>query len=671
MGTRKRIGLREVRALGPNQEIWDAAVPGFGARRRAGAAVSYVLMYRTPQGRLRRYTIGHHGAPWTPESARKRAQQLLGDVAAGNDPGAEKQGARRAITVGELLDRYWKDAQSGLVLARGGYPKKPSTLASDRGRIEGHIRPLLGHLPAAAVTRHDVEKMMEAIAAGKTATRAETAKRRGLSIVRGGRGVATRTVGLAGAIFAYAVRAGVRTDNPAHGIRKFAESRRERRVADEEYGALGEALRQADGTALWPPAIAAARFLALTGWRRGEALNLRWREIDLERRTAVLAETKTGRSLRPLPEAACGILRRAARLEGSELAFPARFGSGAMAGFHSIWARIFRASLPPDITPHTLRHSFASVAADLGYGDATIASIIGHKRAGITARYTHSADAVLLAAADVIAARLLDLMGDAVSGRPEGGSGSADDAPAADSAEEGVGAASGPKDHAGRALAPQRGARALEPERRAPPAASVEQLGARCTRRSVTRPVDHDDEPLLIAMADFISQEQPRGGKPRYGLIEQAAGHVLGLVYGRPRAAVADSEGARGAAEKTTRARLLKKWGRHEATLLGIARLRSLSLDARAGDAPLCDPARAAREGRHLARTAQRTARVAALQLGAIADIMPALFRHRDALSPSLRRLIEELARGNPPRFACDLRGAPVLLGRKRQKPRL
>jgi hypothetical protein len=43
MNERKRIGLREVRALGPGQIIWDAAVTGFAARRQKGAAVTYLL----------------------------------------------------------------------------------------------------------------------------------------------------------------------------------------------------------------------------------------------------------------------------------------------------------------------------------------------------------------------------------------------------------------------------------------------------------------------------------------------------------------------------------------------------------------------------------------------------------------------------------------------------
>jgi Arm DNA-binding domain len=79
----KRIGLRDVRALGPGEIVWDSAVPGFGARRQKGMAVAYVLKYRTSDRRQRWHTIGRHGAPWTPDKAREEAQRLLGDVTKG------------------------------------------------------------------------------------------------------------------------------------------------------------------------------------------------------------------------------------------------------------------------------------------------------------------------------------------------------------------------------------------------------------------------------------------------------------------------------------------------------------------------------------------------------------------------------------------------------------
>lgn len=405
----KRIGLREVRALALGQSVWDAAVPGFGARRQKSEAVAYVLFYRTAEGRQRWHTIGRHGAPWTPEKAREEARRLLGHVAGGGDPATEKSAKRSAKTVAEMCDLYIADAEAGRLLTRRKVSKKPSTLATDKGRIERHIKPLLGALPVPAVSREDVDSFMHAVAEGKTAGSTKTAKKRGLARVRGGKGTATRTVGLLGSIFSYAVRHRMRADNPVRGVVRFADGRRERRLSGDEYRALGDALRKSEAESVWPAAVAVARFLALTGWRSGEALGLRWDEVDLARRTATLAETKTGRSIRPLSATACDVLRNLTRSEG--LIFPATRGDGRMAGFPKLWAKIAgKVELPSDVTPHVLRHSFASLAGDLGYSELTIAALVGHRGHSITSRYVHAADAVLLAAADAVADRTSALM---------------------------------------------------------------------------------------------------------------------------------------------------------------------------------------------------------------------------------------------------------------------
>lgn len=423
-----RIGLREVRALGPGETIWDAAVPGFAARRQKSNAVAYVLKYRTAEGRQRWFTIGRHGAPWTPETARKEATRLLGDVAHKADPAAEKSATRKAATVTELCDLYLADAEAGRLLTRRKVAKKPSTLATDKGRIERHIKPLLGRLAVAAATREDIEGFMHDVAEGKSSGSIKTAKKRGLARVRGGKGTASRTMGLLGAIFAYAIRHRMRADNPVRGVTRFADGRRERRLSDDEYKALGAALKKAAeklppetlaeeakkraSKQIWPAAIAAVRFLALTGWRSGEALGLLWGEVDLARRTATLPDTKTGRSVRPLSHAACDVLRTLTRSSDDALVFPATRGEGRMAGFPKLWARIAKLEkLPADLTPHVLRHSFASLAGDLGYSEPTIAALVGHKGHSITSRYVHAADAVLLAAADAVADRTAELMG--------------------------------------------------------------------------------------------------------------------------------------------------------------------------------------------------------------------------------------------------------------------
>jgi len=65
--------------------------------------------------------------------------------------------------------------------------------------------------------------------------------------------------------------------------------------------------------------------------------------------------------------------------------------------------------MPSDVTPHTLRHSFASLAGDMGLSDSTIAGLLGHSRQSITSRYIHL-DKALVAAADAVANETLRLM---------------------------------------------------------------------------------------------------------------------------------------------------------------------------------------------------------------------------------------------------------------------
>jgi integrase len=187
-------------------------------------------------------------------------------------------------------------------------------------------------------------------------------------------------------------------------------------LSEDEYGAAGRAIRLASAEGIWPAAVAASRFLAITGWRSGEVVGLRRTEVDLARRTAILGDTKTGQSVRPLSHAACDILRD--QDGDGDLLFPASKGEGVMTGFPKFWHKIAQfGAVPDDITPHVFRHSFASLANDLGHSEPTIAALIGHKGRSITSRYVHSADAVLLAAADAVANRTLELMGMAPKAR--------------------------------------------------------------------------------------------------------------------------------------------------------------------------------------------------------------------------------------------------------------
>jgi hypothetical protein len=62
-----------------------------------------------------------------------------------------------------------------------------------------------------------------------------------------------------------------------------------------------------------------------------------------------------------------------------------------------------------DVTPHTLRHTFASIAGELGFSELTIAALLGHAARGVTQRYIHI-DEALMMTSDKIAEEIADLL---------------------------------------------------------------------------------------------------------------------------------------------------------------------------------------------------------------------------------------------------------------------
>ncbi len=223
--------------------LWDDELPGFGLRVFASGKRSYLIQYRAA-GRTRRYTIGLHGV-WTPETARQEAKIQLGRIARGDNPAEERQFDHKAITVKELRTLYVGDLNAGLILGKGGRPKKPTTIGADTGRIDRHIVPLIGARRVKDLTKADINKVLKDIMAGKTRVSVKTKKLRGMAIVRGGAGTATRTVGLLGGILTYAVDAGIIERNPAHGLKKPKDNVRSRRLGEAEYRTLGRMPRKA------------------------------------------------------------------------------------------------------------------------------------------------------------------------------------------------------------------------------------------------------------------------------------------------------------------------------------------------------------------------------------------------------------------------------------------
>ncbi|MET2829800.1 tyrosine-type recombinase/integrase [Mesorhizobium shangrilense] len=407
-----KITKRVVDAAAPGEKdyvIWDDDLPGFGLRVFTSGKRSYVIQYRAAR-RSRRYTIGLHGV-WTPETARQEAKVQFGRIAGGDNPAEERQLDHKAITVKELCALYITDLGAGLILGKGGRPKKPTTVGTDTGRIHRHIIPLIGTRRVRDLTKADINKVLKDIMAGKTRGSVKTSKLRGRAIVRGGAGTATRTVGLLGGILTYAVEAGIIEHNPAHGLRKPKDHVRDRRLTEDEYRTLGKMLRETAEDEKYAMTVDIIRQIALTGCRRTEMIKLMWTEADTASSCLRLADSKEGASVRPIGLPVVEYLEKRRKHRAGTYVFPGpRMDDGAFGSFANHWEQIFAGSSLADVTPHVLRHSFASIGNDLGFTEVTIAALIGHSKGSVTSKYIHTIDTALIMAADTIAGYIQGLL---------------------------------------------------------------------------------------------------------------------------------------------------------------------------------------------------------------------------------------------------------------------
>lgn len=386
--TKRTVDAATTDATTGRRIIWDTEIKGFGLLVLPSGVKSYIFDYRTPEGRKRRITIGKHGT-FTPDEARRKADDHRRAVNEGRDPLGEKVEQRNAPTVGDLLDAYLKSERFA--------NKAPSTQAIDRGRIERHLRPLLGRKHVHALKPGDVERALADIRDGKTATTVKT-RARGKARVTGGAGTARMAIDLLRSVFRWAQQQRLATSNPCEHVRTGGSGTRDAILESvEDFRRLFAALDKLEAERqIRSPAADAIRVIALTGARRGEIAGLRWQHVDLKRGLITLpphshkSGRKTGKPrIIGLPAAAQAIVARQPEGQPDDFVFSPAKGNGAMA-LSRVWYKVrAEAELPQEIGLHALRHSLGSHMAMQGAEAAEIMTALGHRQLSTTQRYIH------------------------------------------------------------------------------------------------------------------------------------------------------------------------------------------------------------------------------------------------------------------------------------------
>jgi integrase len=271
---------RTVAALKPPKQgqvdYWDKSLTGFVLRVSAGGKMAWGIIYRNEEGKRKRHSLGAYPAMKVVD-ARQKARDELGRISKGADPATEKKAERKAGTFSELADLYLEKYAKGEGYSKwerdgsDGAAPEPNKRSwpSDKAMIEHDLKPAWGSRKAKAITRADVNRILNEI------------------VERGSPIQANRVLGLTRKIYSWAIstdRVAMQV-NPCHEIKKPAKERKRDRVLDaSEIKAFWP--MSGDDVKITDPLRIALRLTLATAQRPGEVIGLPWAELDENWQTA-------------------------------------------------------------------------------------------------------------------------------------------------------------------------------------------------------------------------------------------------------------------------------------------------------------------------------------------------------------------------------------------------
>ena len=357
---------KNIRLAVPGDVLRDPKIPGLHMRVFPRCR-TYYYRYRTHGGSERRPKLGAHPLISLTQ-ARELANKLLVKVAAGRDPGAERETSRSAPTMAALCEQYMRE-----------YAPKKKSGKRDEEMINAVIIKKLGSHKVSAIQEDDIGELHKAMA--KTPIQAN------------------RVLALLSKMFSLAEKWKYRVQHssPTRFIDRYPEKARRRIMSTAEAVAIAAGLRKYEP--FQPEAAAFIYMLILSGARSGEVAAARWEWLD----GAVLnlQDSKTGAKSVYLPTQVMALLE------------PYRKETGLILGIKSpraLWQKVRTEAGCPDLRLHDLRRTFASAALTAGYSLAQVGELLGHASPQTTAGYAYLMPQPAAKAVDVIAGKLTEMM---------------------------------------------------------------------------------------------------------------------------------------------------------------------------------------------------------------------------------------------------------------------
>ena len=342
---------RESKSSGKDTILFDRALPGFGLRIHPSGRKVWIVQARI-EGRSRRIVIARHGE-----------MELADDI----------RRERETPTLRVFADEYLRRCEPHW---------KPSGRRTMRTDLKARILPAFGKMPLDRIGPEDVAACFDAASRDKP-------------------GAANRAFEILRAMMNRVEEWGLRErgTNPCLGIAKNPRNNVARFLDADELARLGRALDAHE--ARWPEAVAAIRLLALTGCRRSEVIDLRWRDVGAD--TINLADSKTGPRAIPLGEAARALIEALPRARDPEaFLFPRHAEGRGIWILTNCWRTACTDAKLGRLRLHDLRHTAASQVVMAGENLPLVGKLLGHRRHRTTAGYAHLDDAHLVEAAEKV-----------------------------------------------------------------------------------------------------------------------------------------------------------------------------------------------------------------------------------------------------------------------------